>query len=75
MFEIGQTTVPAIKTDIARGEPACLCGLEHGAKMVILGQAIIRCIKQAIIAWDGVRVVTPYECHQVDPGDGPVVFA
>src|SRR5512138_3452549 len=33
-FEVHQRAVPAIKTDVARGEPTFLGGLEHGLEMV-----------------------------------------
>ena len=75
VFEVRQSTVPAIKTDETRGEPAFHRGLEHRTKMVILGQPIIGRIKQAIIAWDGVCVVTPDEADQVDAGHRLAVFA
>ena len=74
-FEVRQRAVPAIETDVARGEPTFLGGFEHGLEMVILGQAIIGSIKQAVVAWDGVRIVTPHERDQVDARDNPVMFA
>jgi hypothetical protein len=43
--------------------------------MSILGQTIVGRIKQAIIAWDGVCIVTPHERDQVDAGDTAVMFA
>src|SRR3954454_2389182 len=58
----------AIERDGARGKPTFLGSLEHRLEMVILGQAIIGSIKQAVIAWDGVCVVTPHERDQVDAG-------
>jgi hypothetical protein len=48
---------------------------EHGPEVIILGLAIIRRTKQAIIAGDGVRVVTAHQGHQVDTGHNPVLFA
>jgi len=66
---------PAIETDVARGQPTFLGSLEHGLEMVILSQAIIGRIKQAVIAWDGVCVVTPYEGDQIDARANSMMFA
>ena len=75
VFEIGQTAVPRVETDILRGKTALLGGLQHCPEVVIFGQAIIGGIKQAIVAWDGVRIVTPHEGYQIDPGHDAAMFA
>jgi len=49
--------------------------LEHRAEMVILRQAIVGRIKQPVIAWDGVRVVTLHQGDQIDARDNAVMFA
>src|SRR5215210_3073546 len=60
-FQVFQRAVPAIKTHVAWGKAALLGGFEHGPEVIVLGLAIVGRIKQAIIAGDGVRVVTPYQ--------------
>jgi hypothetical protein len=74
-FQVSQRAVPAIKTHVARGQAALLGGFEHRPDVIVLGLAIIGRIIQAIIAWDGVRVVPPHQGHEVDAGHNPVMFA
>jgi hypothetical protein len=75
VLEIGQTALQTSETDIRGGKPALLGGLEHRAEVVIFGQPIRRAIKEAIVAWDGVCIVTPHEGHQIDPRHNAAMFA
>ena len=74
-FEVGQTAVPASKTDVRRGKTSFLGSVKHGPEVVIICQVIRGRIKEAIIAWDSVGTVTPHEDHQVDPSHNAAVFA
>src|SRR5206468_533170 len=58
-LQILQTTVPAIKCDIAWVKATCFGTLEHRAEVGVFGQAIDGFIKQPIIAGDGVLTITP----------------
>src|SRR5262245_24213198 len=61
ILQVLQTAVPTIKAHILGRKPTLVCNLQHGTKMVVFGQSVVGCIKQAIIAWDSVRAVTPHE--------------
>ena len=63
-FQVFQRAVPAIKTHVAWGKAAVLGDFEHCPEVIVLRVPVVGRIKQAIIAWDGVRVVTPYQGHQ-----------
>src|SRR5206468_5218001 len=68
-------TVPAVEGDAGGGEPPRVSGLEHGAEVVVLGQAVVPLVVEPVIAGDVAIAVGPQQGDQVDTTDDGVVLA
>ena len=74
-LEIRQTGVPSIKGDTLGLEAAFVRRVQHLLKVVILGQAILGFVIEAIVARNMAVAIGPPQRHEIDALHDAVMFA
>jgi hypothetical protein len=69
------TPRPAVEGEAGGGEPPRVSGLEHGAEVIVLGQAVVPLVVEPVVAGDVAVAVGPQQGDQVDAADDGVVLA
>ena len=75
LYEIGQATVPTVKSNQFRLKTILSRLLHHFLKMIVLGQANLRFVVNTKITWWSVGILTPNQRDQIDTLHTPTVFA
>ena len=68
-FQVGDRTVPTIKTNQFGLKSAFESSHQHFRKMIVLCLAVTIFIKQAIIDWHTPQAISPQQSNQVDAAD------
>ena len=75
LLEVLQAGIPAVEEDGPGAEPAALGRVDHGAEVVVLGQAVDGLVVDPVVQRQDAVAVGPDQADQVDAPDHRLVLA